>query len=299
MSNFTPPAELSKTFIHIGKAKAANTTARLFVLGILAGVFIGFAAHVATTVATGDWPVFGLQKFFIGGVFTFGLMLVVIPGAELFTGNHLMTIAQFNKAITLKQMLRSWVIVFAGNFVGSVALAWMIASGSGLLDGAVGATAINIAYGKVASGGEGHNLMYFWRAIGCNWLVCLAIMMAVASKDITGKILGIFFPITAFVVAGFEHCVANMYFIPAGIFAKSSPAAVAASGKTAEMLAGLNWASMWTGNLLVVTAGNLVGGALLCGGVYWWAFVRGTTVQPVEVAPAKAATKAAAAAEAA
>jgi formate/nitrite transporter len=282
MSNFAPPAELSKAFITIGKTKATNTAGRLFVLGILAGVFIGFAAHVATTVATGNWPIFGLQKLFIGGAFTFGLMLVVIPGAELFTGNHLMTIAQFNKEITLGQMLRSWLIVFVGNLVGSVALAWMIASGSGLLDGAVGATAINIAYGKVAGGGDAHNYMYFWRAIGCNWLVCLAIMMAVASKDIPGKILGIFFPITAFVVAGFEHCVANMYFIPAGIFAKSSAAAVAASGKSAEMLAALNWGSMWTGNLLVVTAGNLVGGALLCGGVYWWAFVRGV-VKPAKV----------------
>lgn len=292
MSNFAPPAELSKSFIHIGKSKAANSAAKLFVLGILAGVFIGFAAHVATTVATGNWSVSGLQKFFIGGVFTFGLMLVVIPGAELFTGNHLMTIATFNKDITFGQMLRNWILVYAGNLVGSIALAWMIASGSGLLNGAVGATAINIAYGKIAAGGEAHNFMYFWRAIGCNWLVCLAIMMAVASKDITGKILGIFFPITAFVVAGFEHCVANMYFIPAGIFAKSSSAAVAASGKSVQALAGLNWGSMWTGNLLVVTAGNLVGGALLCGGVYWWAFVRDTarTAEVVAVeSPAKAA----------
>ncbi len=292
MSNFAPPAELSKDFISIGKAKAANTAARLFVLGILAGVFIGFAAHVATTVATGDWPILGLQKFFIGGVFTFGLMLVVIPGAELFTGNHLMTIAQFNKDITLGRMLRNWILVFAGNLVGSIALAWMIASGSGLLDGAVGATAINIAYGKISAGGDAHNFMFFWRAIGCNWLVCLAIMMAVASKDITGKILGIFFPITAFVVAGFEHCVANMYFIPAGILAKSSAAAVAASGKSADMLASLNWSSMWTGNLLVVTAGNLVGGALLCGGIYWWVFVRGTT-KPAEIVAVEQASKAA------
>ena len=274
MSNFAPPAELSKAFINIGKAKATNTAIKLFVLGILAGVFIGFAAHLATTVATGDWQAFGMQKFFVGAVFSVGLMLVMIPGSELFTGNNMMTVALFNKDITLGQMLRNWVIVYAGNFVGSIALAWMIGSASGLLDGAVGATAIKIAVGKVTVGGDAHTSMYFWRAIGCNWLVCLAVMMAVAAKDIAGKVLAIFFPIMAFVTSGFEHCVANMYFIPAGLFAKSSAAAVAGSGKSAEALAGLNWTAMWTGNLLIVTAGNIVGGAILCGVVYWWAFVR-------------------------
>lgn len=289
MSNFAPPAELSKAFINIGKAKATNTAIKLFVLGILAGVFIGFAAHLATTVATGDWAVFGLKKFFIGAVFSVGLMLVMIPGSELFTGNNMMTVALFNKDITLGQMLRNWVIVYAGNFVGSIALAWMIGSASGLLDGAIGATAIKIAVGKVTVGGDAHTSMYFWRAIGCNWLVCLAVMMAVAAKDIAGKVLAIFFPIMAFVTSGFEHCVANMYFIPAGIFAKSSAAAVAASGKSAEALAGLNWSTLWTGNLLIVTAGNIVGGAVLCGVVYWWAFVR--TAQKAEAVVAQPATE--------
>jgi formate/nitrite transporter len=291
MSNFAPPAELSKAFINIGKAKATNTFMKLFVLGILAGVFIGFAAHLATTVATGNWQAFGMQKFFIGAVFSVGLMLVMIPGSELWTGNNMMTVALFNKDITLGQMLRNWVIVYAGNFVGSIALAWMIAAGSGLLDGAVGATAINIAYGKVSAGGDAHTSMYFWRAIGCNWLVCLAVMMAVAAKDIAGKVLAIFFPIMAFVTSGFEHCVANMYFIPAGIFAKSSAAAVAASGKSAEVLAGLNWTSLWTGNLIIVTAGNFVGGAVLCGVVYWWCFVRTTAVQKAEAVVAQTATE--------
>lgn len=291
MTNFAPPAELSKAFINIGKAKANNTAVKLFVLGILAGVFIGFAAHLATTVATGAWAVFGLKKFFIGAVFSVGLMLVMIPGSELFTGNNMMTVALFNKDITLGQMLRNWVIVYAGNFVGSIALAWMIGSATGLLDGAVGATAIKIAVGKVTAGGDAHTSMYFWRAIGCNWLVCLAVMMAVAAKDIAGKVLAIFFPIMAFVTSGFEHCVANMYFIPAGIFAKSSAAAVAASGKSAEVLAGLNWATVWTNNLLIVTAGNIVGGAVLCGVVYWWAFVRGTAKKSEEVEATQPATQ--------
>lgn len=276
MSNFVPPAELTKAFINVGKAKATNTAAKLFILGILAGCFIGFAAHLATTVATGEWAIFGLQKFFVGGVFSVGLMLVVIPGSELFTGNCMMTIALFNKDISFMQVMRNWIIVYAGNFVGSVALAWMIASASGLLDGPVGATAINIALGKITAGGDAHTSQYFWRAIGCNWLVCLAVMMATAAKDIAGKVLGIFFPIMAFVTSGFEHCVANMYFIPAGIYATFSQKAVEASGKTPEALAALNWTSMWTGNLLIVTAGNIVGGAILTGVVYWWIFVRGT-----------------------
>ena len=281
MSNFLAPADLSKAFIGISKAKGNNSIAKLFVLGILAGVFIGFAAHLATTVATG-WTIggeaalFGLKKFFIGSVFSVGLMLVIIPGSELFTGNNLMTIGAMNGDITWGQVMRNWVIVWLGNLVGSVLLAWIIASMSGLTSGAVGATAINIAYGKVTAGGDAHTMMYFFRAVGCNWLVCLAVMMAIAAKDIGGKVLAIFFPIMAFVTSGFEHSVANMYFIPAGLFSKAYAGAVTASGKTAEQLVALNWGTMFTQNVFIVTLGNIVGGAVLCGMVYWWLYVRGT-----------------------
>ena len=277
MNNFLPPAELAKAFVGVSKAKANNSIAKLFVLGILAGVFIGFAAHLATTVATGTWAVFGLKKFFIGAVFSVGLMLVIIPGSELWTGNNLMFIGLLNKDISFGQLLRNWIVVYLGNFVGSVLLAWFIAKMSGLTGGIVGGTAINIAYGKVAAtvtGGGAHNLMYFFRAIGCNWLVCLAVMMAVAAKDIGGKVLAIFFPIMAFVTSGFEHAIANMYFIPAGIFSKSYSSAVTASGKTIETLAALNWGSMWSNNLLIVTLGNFFGGAIFCATVYWWIYVR-------------------------
>jgi len=281
MSNFAPPAELAKTFIGISKAKANNSTSKLIVLGILAGVFIGFAAHLATTVATGwtiggDPALFGLKKFFIGAVFSVGLMLVIIPGSELFTGNNLMTIGLMNKDITLKQMLRNWGLVYFGNFVGSILLAWIIAAMSGLTSAAVGGTAINIAYAKVTAGADAHNVWYFFRAIGCNWLVCLAVMMAISAKDIGGKVWAIFFPIMAFVTSGFEHIIANMYFIPAGIFSKAFPGAVAASGKSAAQLANLNWGTMITQNFITVTLGNIVGGAVLCGIVYWWIYVRGS-----------------------
>ncbi len=279
MSTFLIPEELSKTFVIIGKSKAKNTMAKLFILGILAGVFIGFAAHLATVVATG-WTIgetcilFGLKKFFTGAVFSVGLMLVIIPGSELWTGNNLMTIALLNKDITLVQMMRNWVIVYIGNFIGSILLALMIASLTGLTDGPVGGTAINVAYGKVTTGGNIHNVWYFFRAVCCNWLVCLAVMMAVAAKDITGKILAIFFPIMAFVTSGFEHIVANMYYIPAGIFSKEFTKAVIASGKSIEILTALNWSSMITQNFITVTLGNFMGGGIFCGIIYWWVYVK-------------------------
>jgi len=276
--NFLSPQELANAFVGVGVKKACLPITRMLILGILAGVYIGFAAHLATTVATG-WTIggeaalFGLKKFFIGAVFSVGLMLVIIPGSELFTGNNLMTVALCHGKLGFGGILRNWIPVYLSNLVGSVILAWIIASASGLLNGNVGGTAINIAFGKVAAS-DGHNLAFFFRGIGCNFLVCLAVMMAIAAKDIAGKIWGIFFPIMAFVTSGFEHCVANMYFIPAGIFAKAFPSAVEASGKSAEQLAGLNWGAMWTNNLIAVTLGNIVGGAIFVGVVYYFVYVR-------------------------
>lgn len=279
MSNFLPPKKLSQEFIAIGKYKATKTISELFVLGILAGVFIGFAAHFATVAATGwnfnGMPILlGLKKILIGAAFSVGLMMVMIPGSELWTGNNLMTIALMSKDITLVQMMRNFIVVYIGNFVGSILLAFMIAGLTGLTDGPIGGTAINIAYGKVTTGGDMHNVWYFFRAIGCNWLVCLAVMMAIAAKDIAGKILAIFFPIMAFVSSGFEHIIANMYFIPAGIFSKAFGNSVIASGKNIELLATLNWTTMITQNFIVVTVGNFIGGGIFCGVIYWWLYVR-------------------------
>jgi len=160
-------------------------------------------------------------------------------------------------------------------------LAVIVARYSGLLAGATGGTAIKIAALKTNAANPGmlnHNLAFFMRAIGCNWLVCLAVMLAMSARDISGKILGIFFPIMAFVASGFEHSVANMYFIPAGIFAKSSEAARTASELTSQQLAALNWSGMWTQNLIAVTLGNIVGGAIFVGVIYFLAHVCGTEV---------------------
>ena len=189
-----------------------------------------------------------------------------------------MTVALLEKKITLGAMMKNWSLVYLGNLIGSILLAFIIAKSSGLLDGAVGGTAINIGAAKVSKeiAGMGHNYGYFFRAVGCNWLVCLAVMLAMSAKDIAGKVLAIFFPIMAFVTSGFEHAIANMYFIPAAIFAKGFDKAVAASGKSAEALSALNWGSMWTNNLITVTLGNLVGGAILTGAVYWFIYVKGS-----------------------
>jgi len=278
MSNFVAPVDLAKSLVAVGEKKASGTFMKLFILGILAGVYIGFAAHLATTIATGSFEWYGLKKFLVGAVFSVGLMLVMIPGSELWTGNCLLSVGLLEKKVKFSGLLKNWTAVYFGNLVGSVLLAFIIAKSSGLLDGAVGGTAIKIASAKVSSeiAGLSHNYAYFFRAVGCNWLVCLAVMMALAAKDIGGKVLAIFFPIMAFVSSGFEHSIANMYFIPAGIFAKGFDSAVAASGKGVEVLAALNWSTMWTQNVLIVTLGNFVGGSILVGAVYWFLYVRGT-----------------------
>ncbi len=273
--HLTPP-QLAARLVDWGADKTKDTGARLFVLGILAGVYIGFASHLATVVGTGHFDWIGLQKFFVGAVFSLGLMLVIIPGSELWTGNVMMTAALLHKRISLGAVLRSWFWVYLGNLVGSVFLAWMIVSQTGLLDGVFGATALHIASAKVSQefATTGHNSAYFFRAIGCNWLVCLAVLLAMAAKDIAGKILGVFFPIMAFVAAGFEHVVANMYFIPAGIFAKALPGARAAAGLDATLLDQLTWWTMIQNNLVVVTLGNLLGGGFFVAAVYWWIYLK-------------------------
>lgn len=278
MKNFLSPEELAPELVSWGENKARKSILQLVLLGFLAGAYIGFAAHLATVVGTGAFAWIGLKKFFIGAVFSVGLMLVVIPGSELWTGSTMMTTALLERRITFAQMMKNWFWVYLGNLLGSVFLAWMIASQTGLLDGAFGGTALQIASAKVSTevAGTSHNLAYFFRAIGCNWLVCLAVLLAMSAQEISGKVLGIFFPIMAFVSAGFEHAIANMYFIPAGIFSKQLQSAVASSGLNPALLDQLNWSSMIQNNLLTVTLGNFVGGGIFVGTIYWWVYLRGS-----------------------
>lgn len=281
MKQFLSPAEVSESFIAVGKIKASLPAGKLIGLGILAGLFIGLAAHLAATVSTG-WVIagepalFGLKKLTAGAVFSVGLMMVIIPGSELFTGNNLMTIPLCRGEIGFGAMMRNWVLVYLANLAGSLILAYSLARGTGLLAGEVGGTAINIAWSKVAlsPGGMSHWLAFFFRAIWCNFLVCIAVMMAAAARDIGGKIAAVFFPIMAFVSSGFEHIVANMYFIPAGIIASGFPEAVEASGLSADALADLTWQAMILSNFVPVTLGNILGGAVLVGVYYWAMFLR-------------------------
>ena len=267
------PKSIAETVAQtVGVAKANSPWLTLFVLGVLAGAYIGFGALFSASVTFDITPIVGvgLKKLIGGAAFSIGLMLVIIAGAELFTGNNLMISSVMVGEITWKKMLAKWGVVYVANFVGSILLALLFYL-SGLWktgDGALGAAAVKVAYAKV-------NLSYteaFIRAIGCNWMVCLAVWMALASRQVLGKIFAIFFPIMGFVAIGFEHCVANMYFIPNGIFL-SQWAGIAPSGLD---LSTLTWSAFLFDNLIPVTIGNIIGGVCFVGLGYWGAYLRPT-----------------------
>jgi formate/nitrite transporter len=258
----------------VGVAKATSPWLTVFVLGILAGAYIGFGGLLSTTVTfdiAAKWGI-GFSKIIGGAAFSVGLMLVVIAGAELFTGNNLMVSSVMMREITFSTMLKRWGVVFLANFIGSMIVAFLFYF-SGLWktgDGALGAAAVKIAFNKVAlSFGEA-----LWRGIGCNWLVCLAVWMALAARQIIGKIFAIFFPIMAFVAIGFEHSVANMYFIPTGILLMNGAGFNSIPGIDPAILGWINF--IWR-NLFPVTMGNIIGGVVFVGMSYWGAYLRPKT----------------------
>ena len=264
-NNFNTPAEVVDANIASGKVKANLPLSKMILLGILAGIFIAIGGE-ASSLASHDVANVGLARTITGAIFPVGLMMIVLVGGELFTGNTMIIMAVMDKQATWLQYLRNLVVVWLSNLVGSVFIAavtyfsgqWNYTSGK------LGAYTIKIALGKC-------NLDFgtaFASGILCNILVCVAVLMAIAAKDVAGKILGIFFPIFAFVISGFEHCVANMYYIPAGMFAKLNPDYVAkaeeAYGITAEQLNNLSVAGMIK-NMIPVTLGNIVGGGICVG----------------------------------
>lgn len=257
----------------VGVKKTTSPWLSVFVLGILAGAYIGFGGLLSTTVTFDMGQMFGIgfTKFIAGAVFSVGLMLVVIAGAELFTGNNLMVTSTLAKEITFGTMLKRWILVYSANFIGSLILALLFFL-SGLWKtggGALGSTAMKIAYGKVTlSFSEA-----LFRGIGCNWLVCLAVWMALAARQTVGKIFAIFFPIMAFVAIGFEHCIANMYFIPTGLFLKAWAGIPHPAGMNPSVL---SWWNFLVKNLIPVTLGNMIGGGLFVGMSYWGAYLRST-----------------------
>lgn len=244
------PAEVARLVSEAGVTKAELPLLQLITLSVLAGAFIAFGAIAYTMVMTGVEPGFGPTRLLGGIVFSLGLILVIVGGAELFTGNALIVMAAVDGRIGAHGLLRNWGVTFAGNFAGALALAALMAW-SGLLDGPAGETARAIAAAKTSLAWQ----QAFVLGVLCNVLVCLAVWLTIAARTATGKILAIVWPISAFVLLGFEHSVANMYFIPAGW----------AAGNEAS-LGGL------LRNLVPVTLGNVMGGA---GGVavsYWLAY---------------------------
>jgi formate/nitrite transporter len=266
------PGTIAETVAQtVGVAKATSPWLTVFVLGILAGSYIAFGGLLSTTVtfdAAAKWGI-GFTKILGGAAFSVGLMLVVIAGAELFTGNNLMISSVMIKQITFSTMVKRWGIVFLANFIGSMIIV-LVFYFSGLWktgDGALGVAAVKVAYNKVAlSFSEA-----LWRGIGCNWLVCLAVWMALAARQVIGKIFAIFFPIMAFVAIGFEHSVANMYFIPTGILLMNGAGFSSVPGVDPNLLSWINF--LWR-NLLPVTLGNIIGGGVFVGMSYWGAYLR-------------------------
>jgi len=266
-----PPAEVARKAETVGVTKAKLDVLTTVLLGILAGAFIGLGAMLCTLVTTDAGLGFGLTKLLGGVVFCLGLILVVLAGAELFTGNCLLVMAWFGGKIGLGRLLRNWGLVYFANLAGSLALVGLMfyTLQWGFNGDTVGANAVLIANSKV-------NLSFtsaLTRGILCNALVCLAIWLAFSARTVAGKIFGILFPITAFVAAGFEHSVANMYFIPMGIVLANKSAVLGAAGLTSAGVANLNVAG-FVGNLIPVTIGNIIGGSFLVGTVYWTAYLR-------------------------
>jgi formate transporter FocA len=273
------PHEMAEKAEAAGVKKAGFSVAATFILAILAGAFIALGAIFATTVTAGaaGHLSFGVTRLLGGVVFCLGLVLVVVAGAELFTGNNLIVMAWASRRIRTASLLRNWAIVYAGNFVGAIATAALVvASGQYAFGvGSIGSNALAIAEAKCSLG----FVQAFALGILCNALVCLAVWLCFSARSTTDKILSVLFPITAFVAAGFEHCVANMYFIPVGLLIAefAPPEFWQAVGRLAGDYPNLSWSRFAIGNLLPVTLGNIVGGSLLVGAVYWIVYRRGAT----------------------
>jgi formate transporter len=251
------PGQIAQRVAEMGVAKARSNALTLFVLAVLAGAFISLGSLFFTVIVTGSSFGFGITRVLGGLGFCLGLILVVVGGAELFTGNNLMAMAWASRLISTREVVRNWSIVYLGNVIGSLATVVLVLWGdlAGMGGGAVGETAIQIAQAKSSlSLGEA-----FARGVLCNALVCLAVWLAMGGHSVTDKVLAIIFPITAFVAIGFEHSIANWFLLPFGM---------ALDVQDLVPIAGV------IANLVVVSAGNIAGGTLLVAAVYWVAYLR-------------------------
>ena len=273
-NSFYTPSEVIKSNIKSAVAKANLPLAKMILLGMMAGAFIAFGGAASSVAAHGVADV-GLARSIAGAIFPVGLMLVVFTGSELFTGNSLMIMAVIDKKITLLKMIRNLVVVYFANFIGALIIDVLVFL-SGQFDfsgGGLGAYTIKVALAKTSIA----PVTAVISGILCNILVCLAIVLAGTAKDSIGRIFGIFFPIAAFVVCGFEHCVANMFYIPAGMLAATNTAYVQKAqelyGITAQQCSSLTHFA-GTDSLLFVTIGNIIGGVLFVGVVLYMAHIK-------------------------
>jgi formate/nitrite transporter len=260
---FLTPAETTDAIVLAGKRVLTQPHSRTMVLSLLAGVYIAFGAQLATVVTADAAPHvgIGISRLLGGSVFSVGLMLVVVCGAELFTGNSLLAKAALQREIPWLKLVENWTIVIIGNLLGSLFVAWLIYHSGLWQNNPIGEHAVKLAVAKTDLSFEEALI----RGVLCNWLVCLAVFMAVAARDLTGKILACYAPIMAFVASGFEHSVANMFFIPTGLLLKSSLATSAPH---------LTWYSFMIDNLLPVTLGNIFGGVVFVAGAYWFVHLK-------------------------
>ncbi len=276
------PAQMAARVEKAGITKGNMDPLSTMILAMLAGAFISFGAILYTFVIHDATMSIGVTKLLGGLVFCLGLILVIIAGAVLFTGNNLIVMAYVSRKVTANQLIRNWGIVFVGNFLGVLVIVLFIYLSGHLrtAEGAVGLTAIQIAIAKV-------NLSFveaLIRGILCNLLVCLAVWLCFSGRSVTDKILAVIYPITAFVALGFEHSVANMYFISTGLVVKTDPVLFQSALSLSNITLNAENLTMGTfliGNLLPVTIGNIIGGGFFVGAVYWFVYLRRSAAEPI------------------
>lgn len=268
------PSEMALQAELIGVSKANMSVSKTLVLAMLAGAFIAFGSIFFTTVTAGSTLSYGITRLIGGLCFSLGLVLVIVGGAELFTGNNLIIMAWANKKISTSQVIKNWVLVYIGNMTGALFIVILMFFSRQYLfaSGTVGMNMLKIAKAKCE--------LSFTQAIVlgilCNILVCLAVWLCFSSRSISGKIASIVFPITAFVASGFEHSIANMYFIPEAILVLNhgDTQFLALITMSVQNYESVSWGNYLLNNLLPVTIGNIIGGAVLVGLVYWFVFLR-------------------------
>jgi formate/nitrite transporter len=274
------PADVARKAEDVGVAKAGMPLDRLLALSVLAGAFIALGGVFSTVATAGGGMPPGVARVLGGVVFSLGLVLVVGAGAELFTGNTLIVMAVASRKVSVAALVRNWAVVYVGNLVGAMSTALLVVwSGTfGRGDGTIGVRALEVAAAKTSLGAREAVVL----GVLANGLVCLAVWLSFAARTLTDKVLAVVFPITAFVAAGFEHSVANMFFVPAGLLVKATASTGfwSTTGLSAADFPTVTWSDFVIGNLLPVTVGNVLGGALLVGLAYWFVYLRPSPAPP-------------------